>query len=332
MENVNGFNIDRLLCMLDAALTRQNEKQKAAITKITENKVDSNFPQLRRRIVTWMADLNEKFEFSSETLFLSVAVFDRFLVSVKAHPKYMTCIGIACFYLAAKTVEEDQLIPNTLTLVRSSECGCSVAEVLRMERCILDKLNWDLKLATSLDFLHIFHALLLAHCPKVLDEMKLSISQHVTRLVCQLQTCLLDSRLAGFAPATLALATLSLDLELFVGWHLWLPATVTLQTLAQVSGRDLVWCRELAIRLLVGDAVICGVVISADVTVPTCNKPSKRKVDDVVNDDFYDGIKRLYAEDGALSADVAATSTCAGQVLRYPCSLQMRDFVTRVNN
>jgi len=39
MENFNGFNIDRLLCMLDAALIRQNEKQKAAITKITENKV-----------------------------------------------------------------------------------------------------------------------------------------------------------------------------------------------------------------------------------------------------------------------------------------------------
>ena len=56
----------------------------------------------------------------------------------------------------------------------------------------------------------------------------------MTRLICQLQTCLLDSRLAGFAPATLALATLSLDLELFVGWQLWLPATVTLQTLAQV--------------------------------------------------------------------------------------------------
>jgi len=81
-----------------------------------------------------------------------------------------------------------------------------------------------------------FHALLLARCPKILEEVNLSVSQHVDRLLCQLQACLLDSRLAGFAPATLALATLSLDLELFVGWHLWLQATVTLQTLAQVSG------------------------------------------------------------------------------------------------
>jgi len=39
MENFHGFDIDRLLWMLDTALTRQNEKQKAAISKITENKV-----------------------------------------------------------------------------------------------------------------------------------------------------------------------------------------------------------------------------------------------------------------------------------------------------
>jgi len=63
-----------------------------------------------------------------------------------------------------------------------------------------------------------------------------------------------------------------------------------------------------------------------------CAKSSKRKVDDVVNDDFYDGIKRLYADDGAASADVATASTCAGEVLRCPSSLQMHDFITRVNN
>jgi len=41
MENFHGFNIDHLLWMLDAAVTCQNEKQKAAISKITANKVNN---------------------------------------------------------------------------------------------------------------------------------------------------------------------------------------------------------------------------------------------------------------------------------------------------
>ncbi len=48
-----------------------------------------------------------------------------------------------------------QVIPATCELVEESECGRTVSEVLRMERVILDKLGWDLNLATPLDFIHI---------------------------------------------------------------------------------------------------------------------------------------------------------------------------------
>lgn len=48
-----------------------------------------------------------------------------------------------------------QHIPALRELISSSACGCTPSEVLRMERIILDKLNWDLHAATPLDFLHI---------------------------------------------------------------------------------------------------------------------------------------------------------------------------------
>ncbi len=48
-----------------------------------------------------------------------------------------------------------QVVPGTLELVRESQCGCSVAEVLRMERVVLNKLEWNVHLVTPLQFLHI---------------------------------------------------------------------------------------------------------------------------------------------------------------------------------
>lgn len=298
----HSFNIDRLLQMLDDGLACVNEKQ-ISVSKMLNNKtaIDAGVREHRRRIVLWLAELNNKFDFRPETLFLSIAIFDRFLISVKAHPKYLSCIGVACFYLAAKVAEEDNMIPSTLMLVRSSECGCSVAEVLRMERCILDKLGWDLRFTTSLDFLHIYHALLMNHCPRVLDGTLLTPAQHIARLTCRLQSCLLDPQLAGFMPSTLALAVISLDLE-FLGWELWLHATVTLQARAQISGRDLVWCRELVVRCLFGSMSKMRMALTA--TTPdqacsglVCQKVAKRKASEVASDEFYDGIKRLYAED-----------------------------------
>jgi hypothetical protein len=323
--------------MLDAALTREKDKQRMAITKTSSSKfgVESEFCDQRIRIVSWLTHLNEKFEFHPETLFLSVAIFDHFRAVVKAHAKYLNCIGIACLYLAAKTVEEDCLVPDTLMLVRNSECGCSVAEVLRMERCILSKLEWDLRFSTPIDFLHLYHALLINQCPHALDGTSLTLSQHISRLTCNLQSCLLDPRLAGFTPSTLALTVISLDME-FVGWQLWLHATVTLQSYAQINGRELVWCRELVFQRLFNGKRVLRTALStqANTSDTICPKPAKRKVSEIASDEFYDGIKRLYAEDAinSMSTDVVMKTTCAGEMLRHPSALSQRDFITRVNN
>ena len=77
------------------------------------------------------------------------------LFILQANSKYLRCIAVASFYLAAKTLEEDNVLPSTRELMRESKCGCSVDEIHRMEKCILTKLNWDLRAVTALDFLYI---------------------------------------------------------------------------------------------------------------------------------------------------------------------------------
>lgn len=48
-----------------------------------------------------------------------------------------------------------KVIPSTVDVVKRSQCTCSVAEILRMELAILNKLSWNVKFVTAVDFLHI---------------------------------------------------------------------------------------------------------------------------------------------------------------------------------
>jgi hypothetical protein len=156
----------------------------------------------------------------------SIAVF-------QARPKHLNCIGVAAFYLAAKNVEEDERLPITLELVQQSQCGCSVSEVLRMERCILDKLGWDLRAVTPLHFLHIFHSLLMANYPRLLDGYVVARSRQMSILTTKLEMVLMDTHCLRFAPSTIALSLLSLELEKF--WKDWAEPTIKLAALIGVS-------------------------------------------------------------------------------------------------
>lgn len=49
----------------------------------------------------------------------------------------------------------EQVIASVKDLLEQSRCKFSTAEILRMERVILNKLHWDLYMATPMDFIHI---------------------------------------------------------------------------------------------------------------------------------------------------------------------------------
>ncbi|NXS13654.1 CCNI protein, partial [Neodrepanis coruscans] len=163
---------------------------------------------------------------------------------LQARPKYLNCIAISCFFLAAKTIEEDERIPVLKVLARDSFCGCSPAEIRRMEKIILDKLNWDLHMATPLDFLHIFHAVAVSSRPQLLALLPtLSPSQHVAALTKQLLHCMACFQLLQFKGSMLALAIVSLELEKLLPD--WLALIIELLQKAQMDSSELIHCREL---------------------------------------------------------------------------------------
>ncbi|XP_051475438.1 cyclin-I isoform X1 [Apus apus] len=234
----------RLSLLLETAISREAQMWKAHVPKIQPNQDVAISPKQRDEVIQWLAKLKYQFHLYPETLALAISLLDRFLAAVKARPKYLNCIAISCFFLAAKTIEEDERIPVLKVLARDSFCGCSPAEIRRMEKIILDKLNWDLHMATPLDFLHIFHAVAVSTRPQLLSiQPKLSPSQHVAALTRQLLHCMACYQLLQFKGSMLALAIVSLELEKLLPD--WLALIIELLQKAQMDSSQLIHCREL---------------------------------------------------------------------------------------
>lgn len=296
-----GVDAEHLVQMLGMNLQKEQEQWKPK----TYKSVDANSSEVngfqRDDAVNWMMYLNRLFSFTPETYGLSVYLLDRFLCLVKVRPKYLHCVAISCLYIAAKTLEEDEVIPSTVDVVKRSQCTCSVAEILRMELAILNKLSWNVKFVTAVDFLHIIHAMLVNYFPQLLSGLSdMTPSRHLGLLMRRLYSCYGNHQLTTFRPVTLAMTVICLELEQIT--QNWLSMVVMVQQMAKIDNEDFICCREECGRFLTSIKQLpTGYEFSAQ--KPSCKKSIKRKANILdQEDDIYDGIKRLYNEDS--SSDV----------------------------
>ncbi|KAM9820099.1 cyclin-I [Neosynchiropus ocellatus] len=379
MKWAEPWGPQRLSFLLEKAASREADMWKAYVPKKPSTLDTDISPAQRDEAVRWLTELHGRLLLYPETLVLAVSILDRFLASIKARPKYLRCIAIACFFLAAKTCEEDECVPSLKELADSSSCGCSPSEILRMERIILDKLNWDLHAATPLEFLQIYHAMVLS-CPSgYLDSvLGMNRSQHLALLTRQLYHCMADNTLMQLRGSMLALALITLDLESCCPD--WLALTIKLLRKSQIDTAELIHSRELVARSLsmprssqppnavyiyqhhqspgllprpVQEAPSLGTITSlksirseasattaqrqtpagaeghqswstSEISLPAllsppkhhrhpdylqkvslrCKASTKRKVEEMEVDDFFDCIKRLYNEDVCVAYNI----------------------------
>ncbi|KAK7830934.1 hypothetical protein U0070_018478 [Myodes glareolus] len=98
-------------------------------------------------------------------------------------PKHLSCIGVCCFLLAARIVEEECNVPPTHDVIRISQCKCTASDLERMERIISEKLHYELEATTALNFLHLYHAILFCHTSERKELLSLD------KLEAQLKAC-----------------------------------------------------------------------------------------------------------------------------------------------
>lgn len=309
MESHKRFDAKHLMKMLGGHLAKSS--QWSPFLYKSAGSPDEVLGFQRDRIVGWVLSLNTEFRFSPETLGLAISLIDRFLNLVKVRPKYLPCVAICCLYIAAKTLEEDEVIPSTKDLVKTIKCACSVAEVLRMEAIILNKLSWNVKQATAVDLLHIIHGLLMSCYPKLLDGLShLTPSQHLSMMMRKIFHCLGNHQLAVFSPINLVLSIVSLELEQIT--PNWFSIITMVQQVADINNQTFIQCREMIGQHLTKHGFLPS---GYQFRVVKRSKSIKRKAVDDEEEDLYDGIKRLYSEDSMETS--AVRKSCSSEFVQH---------------
>ncbi|XP_056141467.1 cyclin-I [Lampris incognitus] len=267
MKNPGTAESHRLVSLLQDALVREARLWKVPAFKSGCIQGTDISLSEHRDVIVWLREMTRLFQFCPETFALGVCILNRLLSTVKAQPKYLRCIAFTSLILAAKINEEDEVIGSVKDLVVQSGCNFSTAEILRMERIILDKLHWDLYTATPVDFIHIFHALLISSHPQLIPSIgvgsgvswgsgsdpgllpgspncqKRPPGFQVALWTRQVQHCMACHQLWQFKGSTLALAIITLELEALTPD--WFSVFMDLLKRAQVESSEFIHCKEM---------------------------------------------------------------------------------------
>ncbi|XP_039632206.1 cyclin-I [Polypterus senegalus] len=318
MKYPGSAECQRLAFLLEEALARERRLWKMPLHRNISIQGTDISPSQHDEAVLWLGELCCRFKFYPETFALAVSILNRLLAVVKAQPKYLRCITVTCLILAAKTNEEAEMILSVGDFAVQSQCNCSPAEILRMERIILDKLHWDLYIATPVDFINIFHAMVMSSRPHILDLLpQKNPSRHAAFLTRQVQHCMACHQLSQFKGSTLALAIITLELERVTPD--WFSVFTDLLKKAQIDSVEFIRCKELVDQYLsslqlssLPNMVYIYDPANHDLMAHHMKfKPKEQEFPNPVNcrrkkvnthvkvmevDDFYDGFVYLYNE------------------------------------
>jgi len=220
--------------------------------------------RLREFEVKDLLSLTRFFGFNTDTFSLAVSLLDRFLSVMKIQPKHLSCVGLCCFYIAVKSLEEEKNVPKANDLIRISQSRFRVSDMIRMEKIILEKLFWKIKAPTTLRFLRLFHS----HMQEQLDTDSKTILR-IERLEAKLKACHCSFVFSKVKPSLLALALLALEIQEehdHQDVNKLAQALKSLQQLMSVRDGDLVCVRELVAKCLV------------EYSTTKCSRPSSQRL------------------------------------------------------
>ncbi|XP_061303056.1 G2/mitotic-specific cyclin-B2 [Pezoporus flaviventris] len=107
--------------------------------------------RMRSILVDWLVQVHSRFQLLQETLYMCVAVMDRFLQSHPVPRKRLQLVGVTALLLASKY--EEMFSPDVADFVYITDNAYTSNEIREMEIVILQELNFNLGRPLPIHFL-----------------------------------------------------------------------------------------------------------------------------------------------------------------------------------
>merc|ERR1719461_339089 len=160
----------------------------------------SILPKMRTVLVDWLIQVHSQFNLLQETLYLTIAVLDRFLQvhASKVERKQLQLVGVAAMFIASKY--EEMYAPEIGDFVYITDRAYTESQIREMEMKILDTLEFDLGRPLPLHFLR--------RNSKAgnVDALTHTMAKYIMELT------LVEYKMAHWKPSLVAAAALALSL------------------------------------------------------------------------------------------------------------------------
>ncbi|XP_066584561.1 G2/mitotic-specific cyclin-B-like [Prorops nasuta] len=154
-------------------------------------------PNMRSILIDWLVDVHQQFRLIQETLYLTVAIIDRFLQTYRIiDRKRLQLVGVTATFIASKY--EEMCIPEISDFVYITDNAYSKDEILQMEILILRALNFSFGRPLPLHFLRRY------------SKAGKALSIHHTMAKYFLEQSLISYELCHYPPSLIAAAALYL--------------------------------------------------------------------------------------------------------------------------
>ncbi|XP_037103417.1 G2/mitotic-specific cyclin-B2-like isoform X1 [Syngnathus acus] len=173
--------------------------------------------RMRALLIDWMVQVHSTFNLLQETLYLSVAVLDRFLQVQPVSRQKLQLVGVTAMLVASKYEELSPPIVGDFAYITDS--AFTNAQILEMEQLVLKTLNFQLGRPLPLHFLR--RASKLANRPWALVTTQCDTERHMLAKYL-MELTLIDYEMVHYRPSEIAAAALCLS-QLLLNGLPWSP-------------------------------------------------------------------------------------------------------------